>query len=101
MAKREKAPSTIIKEQAAEIEKLTKERDDFKQQKDSYWSRYQEASKQIDEVHAMLDAFPSVPRSTEGKDRPYRPSCELTIMARLAIMLATANKAPAAEKEAN
>jgi len=91
MANRKKAPATIIKEQAAEIEKLTKERDQATKSKDCYYSNWQDARKEIDEIHTMLDAWPGVPRKTEPTD--YRSPTDLSLLARLAIMLA--NKEPA------
>ena len=87
MANRKKAPATIIKEQAAEIEKLTKERDQATKSKDGYYSSWQDARKEIDEIHTMLDAWPGVPRKTDPSDG-YRSPTDLSLLARLAIMLA-------------
>ena len=88
MANRKKAPATIIKEQAAEIEKLTKERDEAKRLKDGWYETANLARKEIDEVHTMLDAFMGVPRQTEPLEGGYRSPTPLSLMARLAIMLA-------------
>jgi hypothetical protein len=95
MANRKKAPATIIKEQAAEIEKLTKELSDVKRAKDSYYESWQASRKEIDEVHTMLDAFMGVPRQTEPLEGGYRSPTPLSLMARLAIMLAKKESAHA------
>jgi hypothetical protein len=55
MANRKKAPATIIKEQAAEIEKLTKERDQANKSKDIYYDEQRKARQEIDEFIPVGD----------------------------------------------
>ena len=84
-----KAPSTIIKEQAAEIDRLNKELTQAKSRGDSYYKESNDRQRQIDEIHTMLDVLPTAPaRRTEPHEGSYRQPVELTLIARLSVWIA-------------
>ena len=97
MATRKKAASTIIKEQATEIARmaekivgLEKDLASARSAKDSFYASFQERERQIEEVHTMLDAVQNPPpRKTEPSAISYRSPVDLTMLARLAVFLAT------------
>jgi hypothetical protein len=93
MSKKKPAVSTQLKMALAQIEAmkadlaaLTKDRDDQKKTKESYYSMRSELEKEIEQVHILLDILPgAAPRKgeTSGWNTPT-----YNLMTRLAAYLA-------------
>lgn len=84
-----KAAKEQIEAMKAEIEKLTKDRDEQKKMKEAYLSSRTELEKEIQQVHILLDILPgAAPRKgeTEGWNNPT-----YNLMTRLAAYLANRN----------
>lgn len=84
-----KAAKEQIETMKAEIEKLTKDRDEQKKMKDIYYSQRAELEKEVEQVHILLDVLPgAAPRKgeTTGWNTPT-----YNLMTRLAAYLANRN----------
>lgn len=83
-----KAASTIIKEQAAQIEELQKKLKTAEDHKDMYYKSDSAKGQVIDEIHTMLDAVPNPPpRQSEPAEGSYRSASTLSLLARLTIFM--------------
>lgn len=81
-----KAAKEQIEAMKAEIEKLTRDRDEQKKTKEAYLSSRDELAKEIQQVHILLDILPgAAPRKGETTDW-HTPTYNL--MTRLAAYLA-------------
>lgn len=90
---KKKSQTAIIRDLTAElaaarqlIDKLTKERDSEKSNKDSFYKRMEEAQREIEQTHALLDVLPGVGRKSEPGD--YGGFTVYTLSTRIAAFLA-------------
>lgn len=83
-----KATQAEIVDLKAQIEKLTKERDNEKNGKTTFYDKSVRLEAEIEQVNMLLDVLPgAAPRKNEDEDR-WRQK-EYTLMTRLASYLAT------------
>jgi predicted nuclease with TOPRIM domain len=93
--KKKPAATTLLKAANAEIadlkiqmEKLTKERDNERNGKDTFYQKASRLESEIEQVNMLLDVLPgAAPRKSEDEDR-WRQK-EYTLMTRLASYLAS------------
>jgi len=90
MAARKPAPSTLLKQAQAQIEKLEKDLAEANKSKDRFYEAHQKAEERVAQVHALVDALPGAPgRSIEIDTGGWKQPISLEPMTRLAAWLAT------------